>query len=336
MLAGAASKISFSGLLEAAMTSGRMVDAEGGKASSSDLNLSTAQLSTDAFFSEYITGHLSLLYEEDPADAGNNNIVLDEALVGVTGGEASPAYVNVGRMYVPFGHFESHFISDPTTLILGETNDTAVLAGYIDNIYDLGIGVFKGKVKEEGENEQINTLVASAVVTLPQGSDKKFAMKGGLSYLSNLATSDGLEPYAADDLDDDDTTTIATPGEASMVGGMSAFLSLAYAERVFFDAEFLGAMDDFADGDLGFVNVDNRRPQAWSLEAAVRAFDKVECAVRYGGSDEAGTLLADNEYGAVLLYSLFDNTSLATEYLFQEFQDNSENRQATLQLAVEF
>lgn len=336
-LAGVASNISFSSLLEANMTSGRISDSEGEKTSSSDLSLVTAQLNADAFFSHYVSGHLSLLYEEDPADLSNNNIVLDEALVGVKGGEACPIYVNVGRMYVPFGHFESHFVSDPTTLILGETNDTAVVGGYIDDIFDLGGGFFKGKVSEEGKNEQINSMVVSAVLRLPKGSDDKLAMKGGASYLSNMATSDGLEPYAADDMDDDDATEIVTPAKIdNMVGGASAFLSLAYAETFFFDAEFLGAIDGFVDGDLSFVDDKNHRPQAWNLEAAVRAFDKVECAIRYGGSDEAGPFLADNEYGAVVLYNIFDYTSLAVEYLFQEFRDNSENSQTTMQLAVEF
>lgn len=336
MLAGAGSKISFSGLLEAAMSSGRTTDSVGSKQSGSDLSLATAQLSADAFVSDYVNGHLTLLYEEDPADSSNNNVVLDEAYVGINGGEACPTYVNIGRMYVPFGHFESHFVSDPTTLTLGETNDTAVVAGYADDIFDLEIGVFKGKVSAEGKNQQINSMTASAVLTLPKSDEGRLAMKGGVSYLSNLATSDGLEPHTADDMDDDDTTTIMTPGEANMVAGVSAFLGLAYADRVFLDAEFLGAMDDFADGDLSFADDANRRPHAWNVEAAVRLFDKMECAVRYGGSDEAGTFLADDEYGVVLLYNLFDNTSLAVEYLFQEFQDNSQNRQSTVQLAVEF
>lgn len=336
-LAEVASKISFSGLLEAGMVSGRRTDAEGAKQSSSDLQLTTAQLSADAFFNQYVNGHLTLLYEEDPANPNNNNIVLDEAQVGIKGGESYPAYVNVGRMYLPFGQFESHFVSDPTTLSLGETNDTAVVAGYKSDTFDLGAGFFKGKVMKEGTNEQINSLVASAVVSLPKSGEEKLAMRGGVSYLSNLATSNGLEAYSKDDMDNDDTTAIVTPGEvANMVGGASAFLSLAYADTFFFDAEFLGAITDFTDGDLNFVNDRNRRPQAWNLEAAARLFETMECALRYGGSKEAGTFLATDEYGIVLLYNLFDNTSLAVEYLYQEFQDNSKNSQATMQLAVEF
>lgn len=327
--AGVADKISLSGLLEANMTSCQVTDSEGGETSSSDLLLATAQLSADAFFNEYVNGHLALLYEEDPQAPGNNSVVLDEALVGIKGGNAFPLSARLGRMYVPFGHFNSHFISDPMTLSLGETNDTALILGYSDDIVDVSAGFFKGKVIKEGDNDQINSMVASAILSLPKGETEKLLLKGGVSYLSNLAASDGLEPYVVDD--------IVTPGEvAHLVAGTSAFLSLAYAETFFLDAEFLAAIDDFVDGDISFVNDQNRRPEAWNLEAAVRWCDSMELALRYGASNEAGTFLATDEYGTVLLYNIFDNTALAVEYLFQEFQDNSENRQATMQLAVEF
>lgn len=337
MVEEVASTITFSGLLEAGLTSSRYSDPLAGKTKSSDLTLTTAQLSADAFFSHYVNGHLALLYEEDPADPDNSNIILEEALVGIKGGEACPTYVNVGRMYVPFGHFESHFISDPLTLILGETNDTALVAGYVNDVVDLGLGVFKGKVVESGQNDHLNSLVASAKASLPVGTAEGLTLKGGVSYLSNLATSDALRPYSMDDMDDDPTTEILTPGEVSKtVGGLSAFLSLAFAEQFFLEAEYLGALKAFTEGDLNFINADNRKPQAWSLEAAAKISPKLEFALRYGGSDQAGNFLAEDEYGAALLYNLFDNTALTVEYLLQDFQDNSTNRQSTMQLAVEF
>ena len=323
-------KVDLSGLIEVDMTSNRTKDSAGKKANNNDVNLSTAQLSADATINQYVNTRLTLLYEEDPADSGNSNVTLDEAVIGLNGDESCPASANLGRMYVPFGHFESHFITDPLTLALGETNDTAVVAGYANDIIDLSAGMLRGKVKETGKSDHINTAVASAIISLPKANEEGLTLSSGVSYLSNLAASDALT-----DANDEGGTTA---GEvADTVDGMSAFLSLSYAERFFFNAEYLGALDDFAEGDFEFIDARNRRPQTWNLEAAARVIDKLEFALRYGGSDEGGeNFLADNEYGTALLYDIFDKTSLTVEYLFQEFRDNSNDSRATMQVAVEF
>ncbi|MDD5759706.1 MAG: LbtU family siderophore porin [Desulfobulbaceae bacterium] len=331
-----ANRVKLSGLIEVNAIARRAKTTDGAKTSSSDVTLATAQLNADATVNQYVNGRLTLLYEEDPADTGNNTVTLDEAVVGFTGGESLPAYVNVGRMYVPFGHFASHFISDPQTLILGETNDSAMVAGYSNEMVDLNVGALKGKVKEMGKGDKINSAVASATLSLPKDSEDGLAVSSGVSYLSNLATSNGLEAEA-------NPFDLANPNQvATMVGGVSAFLSLDYADRFFFDAEYLGALRDFAVGDLNFVDTNNRKPQAWNFEVAARLTEETEFALRYGGSKDAlksqddAFILADHEYGAALLYEIFDNTSLTAEYLFQKYQDDSNNNQATLQVAVEF
>jgi hypothetical protein len=324
-LAEVSDRVRVSGLVEVAASTARTRDAAGHKQNSSDVTLSTAQLNADATVNPYVNGHLALLYEEDPQDSGNTTVGLDEAIVALNGGEAWPVYANIGRMYVPFGHFESHFVSDPLTLALGETNDTAVVAGFANELVDVNAGVMKAKVKEAGSSDHVNTVVASATLSLPAASKEGLAMTSGVSYLSTLAASDGLEA---------ETTTA---GEvADSVGGVSGFVSLAYGECFFFDAEYLGALEGFRTGDLSFVDAHNRRPSAWNLEAAAKITPGTEFALRYGGSDQAGNFLAENEYGAAVLYELFADTSLTIEYLFQEFQDAVNNSQATMQLAVEF
>ena len=334
-LAEIVNKIDLSGLVEVDLSSARTKDAEGYKLNSSNITLATAQVNADAAANQYVNAHLALLYEEDPDDSSNNNIALDEAIIGLKGGESWPAYANLGHLYVPFGNFESHFISDPQTLILGETNDTAVIAGYANDIMDVNVGVFRGKAKETGKDDHISSGVASAKFSWPKGgSEKGLAMTGGVSYLSNLAASDGL---VADQQDKENEGLITATGEIDhVVGGASAFLGLAYADRYFFDAEYLSALGSFADGDFSFVDDHNRRPQAWNVEVAARFVDKLEFALRYGGSIDAGTFLAEEEYGVALLYDIFDNTALIVEYLVQDFQDGSSNSQVTTQLAVEF
>lgn len=320
-LAALGDKVHLSGLVEVEMTASRAKDAGGTKNNSSDFVLATAQLDANAKVNQYVGGHLVFLYEE----GDNETIAIDEAIVSLKDGEDSPFHVNVGRQYVPFGRYESHFVSDPGTLVLGETNDTAVVVGYANDIVDLSIGGFKGKVKEIGENERINSAVASVTLTMPSVDTEGMSLIGGVSYLSNLATSDSLEAE----------TTL--PGEVvDMVGGWSSFVRLAYGDWLFVDAEYLGAVKDFGVGDFNFSDVDNVRPETWNLEAAARVCERAEFALRYGGSDGAGGFLPQDEYGAALLYTIFDSTTLTVEYLYQEFQDASANSQGTLQLAVGF
>ena len=327
--AKAASSVNLSGLLAVNMAANRAKDADGTTANDNDVFLKTAQLNVDATVNRYVNGRLALLYEEDP---GNSNVTLDEAIIGFKGGETLPVYANLGRLYVPFGHFASHFITDPQTKILGETNDTAVVAGYANDIVDLNLGVLKGKVKERGKSEHLNSAVASASLMLPKGEEEGLAMSGGVSYLSNLAASDGLEA---------ETSVAGEVGDT--VGGVSAFLSLAYAERFFFDVEYLGALSDFDGEDFTFFDSNTRKPQTWNLEAAARLNKETEFALRYGDSNgvlknRVGDkfILAAHEYGTALLYEIFDHTSLTVEYLFQKFQDDSNNSQGTVQVAVEF
>lgn len=324
--AGLSHPIEFSGVVEVDLSKARSRDADGYTSNRSDITLSTAQMNADAAVNRYVTAHLALLYEEDPDDSGHLNITLDEAIIGYRGGGAWPVYANLGRMYVPFGNFESHFISDPQTVILGETNDTAAVVGYANDIMDLSIGVFRGKIKEIGKGDHIASGVTSAKFSWPRGgTNNGLAMTGGVSYLSNLAVSDGLEAEATN------------PGEiGDVVGGGSAFLGVALSDRFFLDGEYLGALNGFATGDFSFVDDRNRRPQAWNVEAAARFTDTLEFALRYGGSNEAGSFLAEEEYGVALLYGIFVNTAITVEYLVQDFQDASNNSQIITQLAVEF
>ena len=47
------------------------------------------------------------------------DVFVDEGFIVLSGSEAFPAYLIAGRQYIPFGDFDSHFVTDPSTLILG-------------------------------------------------------------------------------------------------------------------------------------------------------------------------------------------------------------------------
>ena len=100
--------------------------------------------------------------------------------------------------------------------------------------------------------------------------------------------------------------------------------------------EYVGAMDEFGPGDLAFDGGRAFEPRAWNFEAAFMVRDGLEIGIRYEGGDDLGDFLPEEQYGLVINYSLFENTSLALEYLHGEFDNNDERDVITSQLSISF
>ncbi|MEJ2158195.1 MAG: LbtU family siderophore porin [Desulfobacteraceae bacterium] len=283
---------------------------------SSDVDLATVELAFDAKVADNVDGHVLIKYEDD-------EVFVDEGFITLSGGEAFPAYLIAGRQYIPFGNFDSHFITDPNTLILGETNEGAVVAGYRlgGQMVDFSAGVFNGRANEAGDDDTVDSVVAAVVVNPLE------SVLFGASYTSNLAGSDALSEVLvdADNLD-------------SLVGGWSAFASVEFLERFYLIAEYVAAVDDFRAGELYAATDSNtRKPSAWNLELGIALAEGLEVAARYGGSDDGADFLPESQYGAVISWGIFENTNLALEYLHDEFEDDvQEVDTLTAQLAVEF
>jgi hypothetical protein len=284
----------------------------------SDLVLATAELGVDAVITEHVSGHAVFLWEEDA-----DGVDLDEGFIILDGGDLLPIYLNVGRMYVPFGNFESHFISDPLTLEIGETGESAVKAGFVNDWTEVSISIFNGDVDEIGDDNHIKGFAGGAIFSLPEGAVPDFGLMAGVSYISNIADSGGLEGE--------------TPGEIEdYVGGLGTFLSISFQERFFLEAEFVTALDHFKPGELSFDGGEEREPRAWNLEFAFAPMEDLEVALRYEGSDDTNDFLPEAQLGGVISYGIFENTSLALEYLHGEFENNDERDLLTAQFGLEF
>jgi len=294
----------------------------------SDLTLATAQIQVAAEITENIGGHIVFLYEE--VEGEDDTVEVDEALIHLThpfdvlGGKIG---LYGGRMYVPFGMFNSHFVSDPLTLELGETNDTALYFDYLwGDVVELKTGIFNGAVDTAGDNNSIDSFVAAVEVTPAEG------LSFGVSYISDLAESDG--ELVSGDL----------PGDSyrSSVAGGAAYLSASHGNFTF-EAEYLVALEDF-DRDLVEANLaldepsglNGRRPRAWNLELALTPAEGWEVAVK---AERAKDFLDDaRRHGVVVAHGIFRNTSLALEYLHGDGkgEGNDPTHTTTAQLAFEF
>ena len=286
---------------------------------SSDITLATVELGVDVDIIKHVKGHVLFLWEEDDTEP----VDVDEGFITLDGEDVVPLYLNVGKLYVPFGNFESHFISDPLTLELGETRESALNVGYVNEWMDFSVSAFNGDIDETGEDNHIESYVANASFSVPEELISNFGIAGGVSYISNIADSDGLEGE--------------TPGEIKdYVDGLNVFLSISFMDKFFLECEYLGALDEFEAGELSFDGGKEFQPETWNFELAYAATDRLEVAVKYEGGDDLGDFLPEDQYGAALTYGLFENTSLAFEYLHGEFENDDERDLITTQLAVEF
>ncbi|NLA74614.1 MAG: hypothetical protein GX846_03940, partial [Deltaproteobacteria bacterium] len=112
--------------------------------------------------------------------------------------------------------------------------------------------------------------------------------------------------------------------------------SASLRETFFIEAEYIGATDEFAPGELGFDDGIARKPSAYNIEFAWVPNDLLELAVKYEGSDDLGTLLPERQFGIAARYNLFKNTSVALEYMAGKFENGDKRDLVSMQFAVEF
>jgi hypothetical protein len=323
-------RIQFSGLVEVeAGYSGTDYDDPATEdETSSDVDLETVELAVDAKIVDHVDGHVLVKWEDD-------DLFVDEGFITLSGTEEFAAYLIAGRQYIPFGNFDSHFVTDPATLVLGETNEGAAVAGYRfgGEMVDISVGAFNGRVNEVGDDDTVDSFVGAVVVSPFEG------VMFGASYTSNLAGSDSLSEFVTDRDGDGENDNIS-----SIIGGWSVFVTLEFLERFKVIGEYVSALDEFEPGELyDAADGEKRQPAAWNVELGARIIEAVEAAARYGGSSDGGDpvsgefLLPESEYGGVVNWGVFKNTKLAFEYLHSEFENDFQTADTfTVQLAVEF
>jgi len=286
----------------------------------SDIALATAEIGLEARIAEHVSGHIVLVWSEDDTEP----VDLDEGFILVDGEDACPFYLAAGRMGLPFGRYESHMVSDPLTLELGEIGETALQVGVHNDVVDVSIGLFNGDIdKAEEENDRPESYFISAVITLPEKFISGFGLTAGASYLSNLGDSNGLQ----------DQSSAGTVQD--YVAGAGLFISAAWRDTLFCEVEYIGALDEFEDGELECVE-GGAKPRAWNFELAAAPVEALVIAVRYGGSRDGGDFLPEKQYGLSLSYELFENTTLAFEYLRSVFENDDVRDALTAKLGVEF
>ena len=161
---------------------------------SSDLVVATVALGVDVEAVKHVSGHLLLLWEEDESDG----LEIDEGFIRLDGEDVLPLYLQAGRMYVPFGNFTSNMVSDPLTLELGETRETALQLGFEKNGFYGSVFVFNGDVDEEGDDNHIDDFGANLGYLVEK---EDFTFDVGVSFVNNLIDSDTLSDFFDEDME---------------------------------------------------------------------------------------------------------------------------------------
>jgi hypothetical protein len=290
---------------------GLLIEAEGsyakaGDEQESDLILATVQFTADAMMSEWLSAHVGLLWEEDDTEPMD----MDEAYITL----GTKFFVRAGKYYLPFGNFETAFISDPLTLELAEINSSSVMAGFANERCLFCAGAFKGDNDEVVEN-------GYAAVSLFLGETAAF----GVYWLSDILETDGFT-----DLNDD--------GLTQRESGAGAYASL-FIGPVTVNAEYVSALSG-----IGIAGADYM-PTAYNVEASVEFASRWTAGIKCEGSHDFyaefdGVTLDgrwhEKGYGAVVTCAFHDNATIGIEYLRLQPPSGSENdiNKVTAQLAL--
>ena len=293
----------------------------------SDVAVATVELGIAAEITDMASAEVVLLYEED-----DTPLEVDVATMTFTPG---PWSFTAGQFFVPFGVFESNFISDSMTLELGEARESALQFGLESGgIYGV-LYAFNGDLDEDGESEIDN--FGAAVGYSIEGEGTEFGLN--LSYISDIGDSDSLQELVSDNLGDEGVYD-------SQVGGWSASAQLRLGNLSLL-TEYLGATEDFEMGEMEFDG-EGAEPSSYMVEAALDfelAGMPATFAVGYQETDEAAALeLPEERFLVGLSVEMMEGIALAVEGTFDEDYGDSDTNDysggdadiVTFQLATEF
>jgi len=321
LLSDLGKRVKIYGTLEVEASYQRNKPKSGSDSSESSLNLSTAEIFFEAQFNKYAKGVLHFLWEQGETEP----VDLDEGFILLGDTEDLPAYLMAGRIYPAVGLFETNMVSDPVTKNIFETQATAAEVGYNGDWFSLGGGLFNSAVHETGDapDNNINTYYIQAGLQTPEGALGELSLQLHAAYINNIAGGNFL------------SDNIEGERVESLVGGWSATL-LAEYKWLSFIFEYVGALDDFKAGELGFSGDHQARPSAWYVEAALTPITDWTFALRYESTDDMFNEEPEKQWGATVCWQFLPDTSLSLEYMRGDYQDDSTRDLVTSKLAVAF
>ena len=295
--------------------------------STTDAVVGTVELGVAARIHDWVGGEIVLLHEED----GDQDVTVDAATLTVAPPDG-PWFLTGGRQYLPFGVFETNLISDPLTLDLGETSETALQLGISSRGFQGSVFAFNGDNNPDG-SDRISGFGAALGQSLALG-DTEVGLN--LSWINDVGDADGLQDAIADSLGGNDIDDRVPAWVASFIlshGGLSLI------------GEYLTASRRFKVEDVEFAG-DGAKPSGWMVEAGY-GFDlagkEATIAASYQRTREALALELPRKRALIgLSVAILEQVALAVEWAMDDDYGTAHGgtgRSAdtvTIQLAAEF
>ena len=296
-------------------------------AKGSDIALATVEIGLDSQINENVSAHILILHEDGATDSA----VIDEGTITITNDDL---FMTAGRMYVPFGKFDTHMVSDPLTLEIAETQESAIHAGYNANGYSASFYIFNGDADKAGAD---NDVIDDFGISLGYTTDiDGISVKAGFDYINNMAETDGIQD------------SLAGPTIQGHTSGVAMHANIS-VDNLNVIVEYITATNDFNTADISF-NGNESQIRASNIEIAYSTkIDerKVTFAFSHQSTSDIDTAggagwLPESRNMISASTTIFDDIGLAVEYsdasdyVTADGGTGNSGGMLTAQLAVEF
>ncbi|MCK5003334.1 MAG: LbtU family siderophore porin [Gammaproteobacteria bacterium] len=297
-------------------------------ATSGDIALATVALNFDAQINNNVSAHIVVLHEDDDTDPP----VIDTGIISITN---DSMFMNAGRMFIPFGNFESHMVSDPLTLEIAETQEAVIEVGYEADGLRASVYAFNGGAdKNEADNDVVDDFGISIGYNMKMDS---MSLDLGFDYINNMAETDSIEGTVIGGGPGGGTIEEHTAGIA-----LHAIINMDALTVIF---EHITAADDFNTADLDF-NGENASPSATNLELAYTMNmgdrEMTMAVAHQRTSDIDASALPESRNMISVSTTIVDDVGFAVEYSSASDYETADGGTGesggmlTAQLAVEF
>lgn len=282
-------------------------DTESGD-STSDVTVATVELGIAANINEDLSAEIVLLYEEDETDL---EVDVAEVVYALPGSDWS--FV-AGQNYLPFGAFETALVSDPLTLELAETRETALLLSYEKDALSGSFYVFNGNKNDSSDNA-INNFGGNIAYNA-----ETFSL--GLGYISDIGDSDTIQDVVTSSTSNDQVGAFSF--NASIVSGRATFIF-----------ETIEAIESFAPAVLADAEPEARNIEV-DYEITIAGKPAVLAIASQTTKDARSLSQPENRRLIGLGIDVNDNLSFSFEIAQEEDYDGVDTDTYVAQMAVSF
>jgi len=290
-------------------------DAHFDKSKSSDIVQASVEIAIDAELSQWVSTHILALYKND----ADTTFGIDEAFINFGNDLLSPYGLTIGQQYLPFGYFATNLVSDPLTLALGETSNSAITVSY-QNIVSIAVYAFKGEVilaEDIPTRDNINNQkIANFGINFGYVFEaKNFMLDFGVGYINSIAEANRLADLinrGPTSLPPDEPGTNGA-GIENYIGGIASHLFIVWGNYSFI-IDHVYATDPFAAQEIMLGK--QAKPSAVNIEMALSINTAMTLAFGVQQTvDSIGLQLPETRALVGLSYALGGSSQIAVELL---------------------